>query len=359
MTHRHAPALLTLLILLLALAAAALPVGAAPAAAGLPARLADTGLYRAGSTHELAPAVMGFSPQYPLWSDGADKRRWLWLPPGTSIDASDPDAWRFPPGTRLWKTFELGGRRIETRHIERGADGRWRYGVYVWNEAGTDARLAPPQGAVLELAQAPGGRYEVPARDDCLACHDSAASPVLGLSLLQLSPDRDPLAPHATPPQAGDVDLGALVARGLLRGLPARQLQTAPRIAARTPQARAALGYLHGNCGHCHNDNGSPAPVALQLAWRSTDATDARVLASAVGALSRYRPPGDGAPQVVVPGRPGQGVLERRMRSRHPQVQMPPLGTRLPDAEGLALIERWIADDLRPPTFTAHRQEHP
>ena len=54
----------------------------------LPQHLRDTGLYAEG--------VLAFSPQYPLWSDGAVKNRWIYLPPGTSIDATQPDAWEFP-----------------------------------------------------------------------------------------------------------------------------------------------------------------------------------------------------------------------------------------------------------------------
>ena len=65
---------------------------------------------------------LAFSPQYPLWSDGAAKRRWISLPPGTAIDASRPDAWEFPRGTRLWKEFSLD-RPVETRFIERLPDG--------------------------------------------------------------------------------------------------------------------------------------------------------------------------------------------------------------------------------------------
>ena len=34
------------------------------------------------------------------------------------------------------------------------------------------------------------------------------------------------------------------------------------------------------------------------------------------------------------------------MRSRHPLSQMPPLGTLVPDDEGISLIQRWIANDL-------------
>ena len=61
-----------------------------------PQRLADTGLFERGSTTEIRAGVLSFSPQYPLWSDGAAKRRWLYLPPGTFIDASRPDAWVSP-----------------------------------------------------------------------------------------------------------------------------------------------------------------------------------------------------------------------------------------------------------------------
>ena len=86
-------------------------IGAAPAVTGapvavppLPQRLSDTGLFVRGTTTVRAEHI-AFSPQYPLWSDGTGKRRWISLPPGTSIDASRPDAWEFPVGTRLWKEF--------------------------------------------------------------------------------------------------------------------------------------------------------------------------------------------------------------------------------------------------------------
>ncbi|MFT3817563.1 MAG: hypothetical protein QM750_08055 [Rubrivivax sp.] len=337
---------------------------AAQALPELPPRLSQTGLFAAGEPGRIAPGLHSFTPQYPLWSDGAAKRRWIALPPGTAIDAGDPDAWQFPPGTRLWKEFAVDGRPVETRYIERRADGQWRFGSYVWQPDGRDAVLAPPRGQVLELAApprgqvlplaaAPGGRYEVPGRGDCLACHDGAAVPVLGFGALQLSPDRDPLAPHAEPLRPADLDLPALAAQGLLRGLPAALLAQPPRIAAADARERAALGYLHGNCAHCHNDDGSPAPVGLRLAQSVADAAGSlrRVRDSLIGAASRYRPADAGADGgdwlVVQPGRPSHSVLTLRLRSRQPQAQMPPLGTRIADEAALALVERWIAG-LRP-----------
>jgi hypothetical protein len=313
--------------------------------AAAPQRLRDTGLYAAGSS-EIAPDRLQFAPQYPLWSDGATKRRWIYLPPGAAIDASNPDAWEFPVGTRLWKEFSVG-RPIETRYIERLPDGQWRFAAYVWDEAGVEATLAPSDGAVLQLKGGSHGRYNIPAEGDCRACHEGAAVPVLGFGALQLSPDRDPLAPHGEP--HSDADLRSLVARGLVRNLPKALHRAPPRIAARSALERAALGYLHGNCAHCHNDNGAPAPVDLTLAQRAgSNAVDAaRVLRSLIDAPSRFRGHGLGADApLVAPGRPEASVLTARMRSRNPQTQMPPLGTEMIDARALALLDRWIAEQL-------------
>ncbi len=300
----------------------------APAAAP-PEHLRDTGLD--------ADGVLPFSPQYPLWTDGATKRRWIWLPPGTSIDASDPDAWVFPAGTKLWKEFAFD-RPVETRLAERLPDGTWRYAAYVWDADGTDAVLAP-RGARVELAALGAGRrHDVPAAGDCLLCHDTRRTPVLGFSTLQLSPDRDPGAPHAEPPPPGAVDLASLAASGRLVNLPAALLATPPRIAARTPTERAALGYLHGNCGACHDATGELAELAMNLRHDA--------IATTVGKASRAPLPHDpAAPRVrIAAGDPDASVLLGRMGSRAPAHQMPPLGTLVVDDDALALVTRWIAE---------------
>lgn len=122
-------------------------------------------------------------------------------------------------------------------------------------------------------------------------------------------------------------------------------------IAAASPVERAALGYLHGNCGHCHSapdETGAPVPVEVLLA-QDVAAPDGarRVLRSLVGVASRFQPSEtSGEAKLVVPGDAADSVLANRMRSRDPRVQMPPLGTAAPDSEGLALIERWIDLDL-------------
>ena len=63
------------------------------------------GLYVEGSCSLLAEGVRFFAPRYALWTDGAAKERYIYLPPGTSIDTTDPDQWIFPEGTMIWKNF--------------------------------------------------------------------------------------------------------------------------------------------------------------------------------------------------------------------------------------------------------------
>src|SRR6478735_3678181 len=106
-----------------------------------PATLQETGLYSDWATKTVAPGTLLFSPQYPLWSDGASKTRWMRLPKGTFIDARNPDVWRFPVGTRFWKEFRFS-RRAETRFIERGPEG-WRVAAYAWT---ADETAATPVG---------------------------------------------------------------------------------------------------------------------------------------------------------------------------------------------------------------------
>jgi mono/diheme cytochrome c family protein len=165
---------------------------------------------------------------------------------------------------------------------------------------------------------------------------------VLGFSALQLSPDRDPLAPHADR-TAGLVDLRQLVARGLLSKLPKEFLTHPPRIAAASPAERAALGYLHGNCGNCHNDEGPLAVLDMTLAQRVAAPAPDAVLRSIVGVQSQFVPAGAPAGALrLAPGHLGASVIAARMSSRNPLEQMPPLGTSAVDRDAVALVARWI-----------------
>lgn len=306
----------------------------------LPELLSETGLFVAGSVTEIDPRNLLYVPQYPLWSDGATKRRWLRLPEGEAIDARDPDAFQVPVGTRLWKEFSFG-RRVETRYIERLRDGSYRYATYVWSDDGRDARLQPLEESGIARG-ADGGEHEIPNESDCRACHEGRRSPILGLSALQLSTDRDPNAPHREVEPEGSLDLADLVKRGLIKGLPEQLVREPPRIAAANATERAALGYLYGNCSSCHNAEGPIASVGLDFDQSVRKGATPGALRTTIRRPSHYTIPGSDQSLRVAPGDAERSVVAYRMASRFAAAQMPPLGTRFVDEEALELIRTWI-----------------
>lgn len=346
----------------LAAAAASFAIGASVAALApdggpapsLPPRLSETGLYKPG-TETIDPRNRLFAPQYPLWSDGAKKSRWVQLPPGARIDLRDLDRWTFPVGTRFWKEFTFNGRKVETRLLWRSSAGAWSYAAYVWNDAQTEAALAPAEG-VRDVAEvAPGKRHSIPSREDCRTCHETGPATVLGFTALQLSTDRDPHAPNAEPLEPGMTTLQTLVDEQWFE--PPR-----PDLAARPPripgdaQTRSALGYLSANCGHCHNEQSTVATVRYPLlmpAYASAGQVK-ETIRTLLTRTTRWDAPEahPGTTTFLRPGVPELSALFVRMRSRRPSSQMPPLGTIVSDRQALDLMTRWIREMTNGPLET-------
>jgi mono/diheme cytochrome c family protein len=328
--------------------------------AAAPGRLSETGLY--ASSGEIDPSNLPFVPQYPLWTDGAEKKRWVYLPENATIDASDVDAWRFPDGAKFWKQFSWNGRKVETRMIWKAGADNWVFATYIWTEDQKDAVLAPETGVANVVEVGRGKRHSIPSVEDCSACHRSGPSVVLGFTALQLSDDRDPLAPHAEPPMPSAVTARDLVEKNRLHPPRPELVARPPRIREENPVARAALGYLSANCGGCHNDRGPLARLGLVLLHDTArdgahdEHAPEPARATTVNAEGRYVMPGIPAEssRTVAPGAPERSALLHRMRSRRPSSQMPPLGTAIPDDEATDLVRRWI-ESLAPASVPSDR----
>jgi mono/diheme cytochrome c family protein len=325
--------------------------GAASAAGGdlhAPPRLADTGLYAAGSTDDIDQRNRPFAPQYPLWSDGAAKKRWVYLPARSTIDVTSVNAWDFPVGTRFWKEFSFQGRRVETRFLWKASAAGWIAASYLWNKDGTDAVLAPEQGVRGVADIAPGRGHSIPSISDCAACHGGPRMRPLGFTALQLSTDRDPNALHAEPLQAGMVTLQTLMADGFVSPPRPEFVARPPRIATRSAETRTVLGYLATNCGSCHNGEGQVAALGPVLRERDLIEDGDAVARGLVNRATTWQVPGtpEGASVLVDPASPDSSAILVRMRSRRPSSQMPPLGTVVRDEEALDAIARWIATDV-------------
>jgi hypothetical protein len=312
-----------------------------------PALLRETGLYEASRPGAIARGVRQFSPQYPLWTDGATKARWIYLPPGTSIDTTIPGDWVFPVGTRFWKEFSFNGRKVETRFIWRASADQWIFASYAWNEEQTDAVLAPADGIPGAADLAPGRRHNIPGTSDCRACHGTTRPGPLGFNALQLSTDRDPNAIHGEPLAPGMMTLATLSDEGRLSPSRPEFVTNPPRIQAGSPTTRAVLGYFASNCGTCHNRSGDTTftgPSLKHSDLANGDDVTSRLLAYA----TEWQVPGqpEGASRMLNAAVPDASAMLVRMRSRRPSSQMPPLGTVLRDDAAIAVIEKWLATDL-------------
>ena len=144
---------------------------AAVVGAGFPATLSDFGFFVDGAAQRPASGVTPYRIQTPLWSDGADKLRFVYLPAGTKAKAQGDGLLDLPVGAALIKTFKLGGRLIETRVLLHRAEG-WVALPYQWNREQTEARLALA-GARLELTTPQGQAisYAIPNKNQCKECH--------------------------------------------------------------------------------------------------------------------------------------------------------------------------------------------
>jgi hypothetical protein len=316
-----------------------------------PQRLSETGLYAAGRPGVVDEANQAFSPQYPLWSDNATKRRWVFIPPGTTIDTTDPKEWDFPVGTRFWKEFSFGGRKVETRMLWRASTTRWVFASYAWNEQGTEAILAPEEGLTGVAEVAAGKEHGIPSVADCRACHETRRVEPLGFNALQLSTDRDPHAIHGEALAPGMVTLRTLHEEGRLQPARPELLATPPRIRTENARTRAVLGYLAANCGVCHNRDADVPMLGSSLKHGDVAEDGEAAVRAMVGHRTGWQIPGtpDGTSVVAGPASPESSALLVRMRSRRPSSQMPPLGTVVADREAIDAISQWIATDLAAP----------
>jgi hypothetical protein len=305
--------------------------GVLPPSSTAPTTLAETGLYSmsGGDSPKLAPYTHLYETKFPLWADGAGKDRYVFIPRCATIDTKDMDHWEFPVGTRLWKHFSVDGKLVETRMIHRYGSGAgdWLFATYGWN----DSKPNDPAAAVIVLHGEPsanGTLHDIPDPSACPTCHGKLPDKPLGFSAFQLSHSGDGLTMQKLS------DWGWL-------SVPARSGFAVPG----TPVQQAALGYLHGNCGGCHNSFGeipreNPMLLRLSVAETNYAQTDTVLTTIGVTTINAY-PELHGKPRID-PRAPENSAIYLRMSDRN-KFPMPPLATKFADTDGgVAAVTAWI-----------------
>ena len=305
------------------------------------------GLYIDSRCTVLAPDLLAYTPAFPLWSDGAEKERFIRLPEGSVIDARDADDWVFPVGTTLYKNFSVDGQRVETRVLEKVRDGigvdAWEMRTYAWDREALRAFDVSSDNDTAERAalrtDALGTHHDIPTTSMCRQCHSAAHDVVNGFSAIQLSEGAlgttlpDLVSTHRIDIDADDVRDADIPG---------------------TPIERAAIGYMHANCAHCHRDSAAslcgvegccrtPACLTgLHLWVRISDVsvidTDAYQTGVGVAALNQRT----GSSCRVAPGHSNESVLVQRMAVRGAPAAMPRIGSEQVDAAGLGDLRTWI-----------------
>jgi mono/diheme cytochrome c family protein len=294
-----------------------MPSGTVPQQIGLPEHLSETDLTTLDSAVLAQEGVISYVPGYPLWSDNADKQRYVRVPRGQSIHFNKAtQEFEIPPNTRFYKTFtkqiiDTDGsyrcRKIETRLIvsrpdQNNPDGTAAaqtalFGTYQWNADESDAVLVQtllndaepfsdtvllydtneplaadilsgqptdPESALLIAGAA--RHYAIPSSQRCMQCHMGSPSQSFNLGFTPLQINRRPEGEGGVIEPTGPdelTQLQRLIDYGVITGVdsPSDLLLLEQSQGSRTPRNYAELtaqGYVLGNCAHCHNPRGYP-----------------------------------------------------------------------------------------------------
>lgn len=313
-------------------------------------KLSEYGFFQ-GKLADLSPGtgVVPYDLNTPLFSNYAEKLRFIKVPEGKKIVYNDTGWLRMPTGTVLIKNFyfsndhrhpEKGKRIMETRLLVNEESG-WNAYPYIWNDEQTEAfyDVAGEKKMISYIngeGKAISTYYLIPNKNQCKGCHlENKKMVPVGIAARHLNKD------HFYGEQVIQNQLQYWNNIGILSGLPV-DLKTVPSNALWQNEneslEKRARSYLDINCGNCHNPKGPANSSGFFLDMRETNRT----------ALGIYKTPvaagqgSGGFKYDILPGKPEQSILVYRMKTNDPGKAMPELGREQLHKEGIELISQWI-----------------
>ncbi len=313
-----------------------------------PKLLSEFGFFADPAAQVPAEGVIPYDLNTPLFSDHAQKHRFVYVPEGKTAAYDAAEAFEFPVGSALIKTFAFPAdlekpdedvRLVETRVLLKHEDG-WQTWAYVWNDAHTDAELKIAGAKVpLTLAGTADGQvsftYSVPNKNQCKGCH------ALSGGIVPLGPKARNLNRNIAYEGGEENQLAHWSSTGILSGAPSPE--DAPAVPdwrdEMAPLEARARAWLDVNCAHCHRREGPASNSGLFLTYWETDP-----VALGIGKRPVAAGRGSGGHEFDVdPGDPDGSILIHRVGSTEPGVMMPELGRVLEDTAAVELLRAWVS----------------
>ena len=307
-------------------------------------KLSDYGFFKDMSSQEPSEEVLPYELITPLFSDYADKLRFIYIPENQLAEHRPNKVFDFPNGTVLIKTFaylnkhqnsNLDAQLLETRLLIK-KNSQWKNISYVWNAEQTDALLSIAGKTIsTQFINSDGYlqnvRYRVPNINQCKECHQS------NKVIEPIGPKPRNLNKSITYKEGSMNQLMRWHQEGWIKNdfEFTTMADWNDMLASVNDRARA---YLDINCGHCHIDGGSADTTGLYL-----DFHENRELH-----LGYYKKPiatgraSNNLKYSIVPGKPKESILLYRMESLDPGIMMPESGRALEHKEAIELVSNWI-----------------
>jgi uncharacterized repeat protein (TIGR03806 family) len=314
-----------------------------------PEKLSDWGIFEGKMANmQPKPGVVPYALNTPLYSDYAEKARFIRMPQGASVPYSTNGVLDFPAGTLIVKSFYYSDDMqhpgddktiVETRLLTKEGD-NWKALTYVWNDEQTDAVLdiAGDEKQVKFIDKdgvAQNVRYVIPNQNQCKGCHNvnDKMSPI-GPSVSQMNGELNF-------PEGKQNQLDYWKNSGLMSNVP--EHNAIPRTAVWNDPSTGDLNararaYLAINCAHCHRKEGPAQTSGLYLTENENEPMAFGINKTPIAAGNGS----GGRLYDITPGDANASILWYRMQTTDPGERMPELGRNLLHKEGIALIKDWI-----------------
>jgi uncharacterized repeat protein (TIGR03806 family) len=274
----------------------------------LAVKLSETGCFdRVDDTLQPAQGLIPYDVKSPLYSDGADKKRWLAIPDGTMAQLLSNGDVQFPVGTVLVKEFAISGKKIETRLMMHHSDGSWAGYTYQWNDGQNEAFLVR-NGKTVTL---PEFDYKIPSEIQCMQCHNSSVDFSIGLTSVQL----DKMITLGDGSHANQLQRFKQMA--LLVGNASTQSIVDYHNTANSDTDRITA-YLYANCHYCHNPSG-PGRGVVDFTLNPLRPWNQ------CGVVPQIDNLGIADARIIYPGHTEKSILYKRITATD-NTRMPPLG---------------------------------